>query len=122
MEQLDHFHQLDNYGITHRFTLYLCIISSETFQNTLQQSSVMKHSIKFKMCSAFIPIMLYDTIVSACDVNTLFSRQYFLFNKHILVQNYNYHILYTDIESTSGIFPMMKETAYINGLMKECLP
>ena len=66
--------------------------------------------------------MLYGTIVSVCDVNTLFSRQYFLFNKHVLVQNDNCRILCTAIESTSGIFLMMKETAYINGLKRECLP
>ena len=30
--------------------------------------------------------MLYDTLFSVCDVKALFSRQYFLFNNHILVQ------------------------------------
>jgi hypothetical protein len=38
------------------------------------------------MFSVFIPNVLYDTIIAVCDVNTLFSRQYFLLNKHILVQ------------------------------------
>jgi hypothetical protein len=81
----EYFNQRDNYGVAHRFPPHLCITSSETFQNLSQQIFIIKDTIKFKMCSAFLLIILYYSTVSLCDINTLFSRQYCLSNKHILM-------------------------------------
>jgi len=68
--------------------LYICAsFLQKRFQTPCNKVLyLIKDSIIFKTCSGFIAIMSYDTVVSVCDVNTLFSRQYFLFNKHNLVQ------------------------------------